>query len=651
MSRVFSFSYSFFLLLFTFLISIIFSPNKIYAQSPFDLIFVQVPYQSEFGPNDILMEYSPLDRYVKQTRIVKRLATSNQIVNLTSEFYSAADPDISFDGTSIIFAGKKEETDRWQIWRMKYDGSDKTQITKSDGDCFMPVYAGNRFYLDDPQPTPQIIYAGTAHHWRNLREKWPVLSLYGTDPEGKEIRRLTFNLFSDFSPDVLPDGRIIFTSWQESPLGSGYALMGINNDGTDLLSYYENHDSHLNKTMIHVSDNSQTVYFIETDYSYWLGGGDIGSVSQKRPQHSYRKVSRGGEGLYHSPCPTPDGGLLSSYRARSTEDVFSLYRINPNSGEIEDLIYKEPEWHSIDVQVLSAHPQVKGRSNWLIPGSVNGVFYCLNSYTTDLPESKMIEFGSIKYLRVLEGLPLSEENLRLFASSENRTNESMSMSPSRILGIAPVEKDGSFHIRVPAETPINFQLLDENYISVNRQDAWTWVIGNENRGCIGCHEDRELSPPNVLVDAVTKPAVELTLSPDKRKTVDFVNQISPIIFSKCATDNCHVTGKILPNLEERENLEKKASLRYIYDQLMRTIDGSKENQYIYPGNANKSALIGHLFEMQKSFKYASSAKNISPLAPVEQLTEEEKILFIEWIDTGAFWDLSLFKMLNSHENY
>jgi hypothetical protein len=80
----------------------------------------------------------------------------------------------------------------------------------------------------------------------------------------------------------------------------------------------------------------------------------------------------------------------------------------------------------------------------------------------------------------------------------------------RILGIAPVEEDGSFHIRVPSERPITFQLLDKDYQTLRTQHAWTWVMGNENRGCIGCHEDRELTPPNYLAKAVLKPPVDLT---------------------------------------------------------------------------------------------------------------------------------------------
>lgn len=606
MSRVFSFSL---------IILLNFAPTIIHANTQSDLVLVQVPSQSISETNIKLSEYSPLDRYVEKTRIVKYIFTSDQTINLTSEFYAAADPDISFDGKTIVFAGKKRSQDRWQVWQMKNDGTGKRQITHSNGDCFMPVHVGTRFYLNDPQPTPQIIYAGTAHNWRNLREKWPVLSLYGTDLEGKTTHRITFNLYSDFSPDVLPDGRVIYTSWQESQSQNKYSIMGINNDGTDLMPYYGNHEPPLYKAMVHVSDNAQYVYFTESDQSPWLGGGDIGVISQQRPLHSYRKLSRGGDGLYHSPCPTPDDGLISSYRTNSPESVFSLYHIDPNSGEKKDLIYEEPGWHSIDAQVLIAHPQVKGRSNWLIPGSVKGVFYCLDSYRTNLTNVKS---GSVKYLRVLEGLPLNEGLIQTLSQLQSPDDIIKIVTPSRILGIAPIEKDGSFHIRVPSEIPVNFQLLDENYLALKKQSAWTWVMGNENRGCIGCHEDRELSPPNILVDAVTKPAVDLTASPEIWHTVDFQHQIAPVIKAKCATENCHVSGKVSPDFNEN------VSSRQIYDLLLKTNDQNDNIEFIKPGNARESSLIEHVLE--------------------KDMTEEEKILFIEWIDTGAFWDLNMLKM-------
>jgi hypothetical protein len=202
--------------------------------------------------------------------------------------------------------------------------------------------------------------------------------------------------------------------------------------------------------------------------------------------------------------------------------VFAVYRLDPASGRRVEKVFEQAGWHSIDAQVLAPRPPIKGRANWLKPGSTTGVFYCLNAYQTAAGvggDRSVAPPGTIKHVRVIEG------------------------QPRRILGVAPVEPDGSFHVRVPAETPITFQLLDEDYVALHTQRAWTWVMGNESRGCIGCHEDRELSPPNRLVTAITKPAVDLVLPPARRRTVDFRHQIAPILATRCAAGGCRVAGR------------------------------------------------------------------------------------------------------------
>ncbi|NIM13180.1 MAG: hypothetical protein GTO45_13770 [Candidatus Aminicenantes bacterium] len=128
-----------------------------------------------------------------------------------------------------------------------------------------------------------------------------------------------------------------------------------------------------------------------------------------------------------------------------------------------------------------------------------GVFYCIDVYISDRPEVKQLARGSIKQVRVLEGVFLDRE----------------AAVTRRILGTAPVEADGSFHIRVPAKTPLAFQLLDKEGKVITTQLTWTWVMPRESRGCIGCHEDRELAPPNQLPRAVVKPAVQIEAAPRK----------------------------------------------------------------------------------------------------------------------------------------
>jgi len=614
--------------------------SSIPARVQTNLIFVQVPVQVSENESVEALRLYPGGRYIYGARIVRLTATESEPVVLTPEFAAACDPDISFDGKTIVFSGKRNEGDAWHIWRMNVDGSRKVQVTSGEGQNITPVFAGSRFYLNDPAPTPQIIFASSSHGWRSERNGRPVFSLYGTDDRGEVVRRLTFNLSSDYEPDVLPGGRIVFTSRQA--FGDRYepkgidALMGINIDGTDLMAFYGNHEMPVHKNMARASDHGDRVYFVESGNNGVLGGGDIAYVSRRRPLHSYNRITGEDSGVFHSPCPTADNGLIASYRPAAQGSVFGLYRIEPSAGERLERIFDQSGWHSIDAHELVQSPTPKGRSNWLVPGTTTGVFYCLNSYRTNLFDGDEPAPGQVKFVRVIEGVPALFKPADRDGSGTGQAEAGKTFGARRLLGIAPVEDDGSFHIRIPAEIPITFQLLDENYIARRTQKAWTWVMGNENRGCIGCHEDRELSPPNVMVDAVVKPAVELTLPPARRRTVDYRNQISSIVADKCAVTGCHADGQATPDLAGSRQVD--GSDTSVYENLLVPIHGRDNEKYVIPGNAKESPLIWLLFGRRLGSVQTPFTGRISQMPPHNGLTNRERILFIEWVDLGAHWD-------------
>jgi len=604
------------------------------AQTEYDLIFVQIP-DSDFSE---ITNGMFADRYIKGSRIVLLSANTTKTINLTPEFYAACDPDISFDAKNILFAGKKNTGDYWQIWSLALDGTEKIQITDLEGECVAPVYAGNRFYLDDPEPTPQIIFSSSAHGWKDRKTGKSIFSLYGTDLMGKAIHRLTFNLNNDLEPDILPNGRIVFASWQSSLHNDlpdeKFAFMAINNDGTDLMPYYGNHEPPVYKNNIHISNTDRRIYIIEADSNYNLGGGALASLSQKRPLHSYHSMSFADKGLFHSPCALPDGGLLASYKSKNSRDLYAIYKIDPVSGQQMDRIFAEPGWHSIDMHIVQERPKVKGRSNWLIPGATDGIFYCLDAYRTSLDQKNGINRGDIKFVRVIEGIPYKPDALNLQDRDKVQLEDSEEFIARRILGMAPVEKDGSFQIRIPAEIPVNFQLLDKDYMTIRRQEAWIWVIGNENRGCIGCHENRELAPPNILVDAVTKPPVSLVIPADQRRTPDFRHNVGQLVQENCANKNCHVSQKNILNLKEEYHSAKKNSVFDVYQKLVK----SPTKKFIIPGSALKSPLMRHFIRSKKiSDNHTINKTNLTSL-PQVPLNEEEWITLVEWIDLGARWD-------------
>jgi hypothetical protein len=79
-------------------------------------------------------------------------------------------------------------------------------------------------------------------------------------------------------------------------------------------------------------------------------------------------------------------------------------------------------------------------------------------------------------------------------------------------GTAPVEADGSFYVKVPADQPIRFALLDERGTVLRQEHGWFWIRKGEQRICVGCHTGPERSSENRVPDVLlrTTTAVDLT---------------------------------------------------------------------------------------------------------------------------------------------
>jgi hypothetical protein len=67
-----------------------------------------------------------------------------------------------------------------------------------------------------------------------------------------------------------------------------------------------------------------------------------------------------------------------------------------------------------------------------------------------------------------------------------------------VTGTAPVEPDGSFFVKTPADRPIRFALLDHKGAVVRQEHGWFWIRRGEQRICGGCHTGPELSSENRL---------------------------------------------------------------------------------------------------------------------------------------------------------
>ncbi len=110
---------------------------------------------------------------------------------LFPEFFASADAVISFDGSQVLFAGKRTAAAHWQIWEASLAGGKPRSLTPADSDCIRPVYL----------PDARVVYTRLRPAGSEL-EAVPLA--------GGAAARLTFAPGWYLTADVLRDGRILF---------------------------------------------------------------------------------------------------------------------------------------------------------------------------------------------------------------------------------------------------------------------------------------------------------------------------------------------------------------------------------------------------------------------------------------------------------
>ena len=146
------------------------------------------------------------------------------------------DPEVSFDGRRILFSYRSGEDGFYHVYEMNADGSGLKQLT--DG----PFHDLDPFYLPDGRIglTSSRCKARTLCFWVQS------LTLFVMDADGQNIQPLSYNNVSEFTPDMLPDGRILYTRWEYMDKSAIFVqgLWSILPDGTGARQIYGNNLIH-----------------------------------------------------------------------------------------------------------------------------------------------------------------------------------------------------------------------------------------------------------------------------------------------------------------------------------------------------------------------------------------------------------------------
>ena len=403
-------------------------------------------------------------RYMSQSRIValNTNAPNKPLYELTKDFYSACAPKISYDGTFMLFVAQKNQNDIWQIWEMNLSNLKKRQITSSKEHCIDPDYL----------PGERLVFSKLTN--RNNPKIKTEYTLFTCNLDGSNLSQITYDPSTYFASSVLNDGRVVSIVKELVPEEKDAMFMIMRPDGTKKELFYKSETNHNLHSRVWEMSNGKIV-FIESD----LGENkDITSINYNRPLHTKENLTSKIEGDFYAISPYQENKVLTSYRSNK-EEHYALYEFNTKKHELSEPIYKDKDYH-----VLEAVAVKKRNRPRKLPSEVD--------------------------LTVKTALLVCQDINFPYTQPIDSTLPANNASRLEILGVDSTmatfktEIDGSFYIKILADTPFKIQTIDENNKVVKGPSSWLYLRPNERRGCVGCHENRELVPKNAQPFAIRK---------------------------------------------------------------------------------------------------------------------------------------------------
>jgi hypothetical protein len=391
---------------------------------------------------------------------------------LLTGFSASADANVSFDGTKVLFAGKQNAGDPWQVWELMLADHSVRKLIGGASDVIRP------FYL----PFGRLIYARRTARGFQLEAagKDTAAALDPIDANaGSKVLAITHLPASAIPADVLRDGRILFES--SFPLGAGSSpeLYLVYSDGSGVESYRCDHDA----------GNSNGRWG-----GHQLASGDVvfthGTALARFTSPLAQEAAIVAPQVEYAGAldETNAGAWLLSARANAGSH-YGLKLWNPEAGALHTLLENDTE--DIVEPVLVA-PHARPNRH---PSALHNWSYA-NLLALDARLSRDSNLKETPTTVQLETLDDAGNTI--------------------VTGRARVESDGSFFVKTPADRPIRFALLDQNGTVLRQEHGWFWSRSGEQRICVGCHVGPEHAASNRVPDVLLRTTIPADLSADHK---------------------------------------------------------------------------------------------------------------------------------------
>ncbi len=408
-----------------------------------------------------------------------------------------ASPEVSPNGTCVLFTHRGEHDPWWHVWRINVDGTGLVQLT--DG----PYHDVGPSFL----PDGRIVFASSRLGIRDEYHGYPCTALYVMNADGSRLERIATNIGRDNEPAVLFDGRVVFSRLEVfySRNKTELTLHAVHPDGTrDVVLYGPERRAFWRKlnhgppTPADGQEAPLTHRVLRmTQPQPMPGGRGIVVVTQgglvrigpRRDRETFLCPDYK-EQSYTTPFPLPDGRILcaGTRKVAEREKVdLALYVFDPESGE-RALLYNDPQRADFEPRPVMRRPSAPVLASAKRSSQFTGRLFCSSVFHTQ--EELVRSRGRL--VRLVEGQPVVQRH-------STQTNpwpvwKNHGGTFARVLGVAPLAPDGSFYVEVPADRLLHFQVLDSDGRVVGNQLTWIYPRPGETKSCVGCHEKPHTTP-------------------------------------------------------------------------------------------------------------------------------------------------------------
>ncbi|WP_130862495.1 HzsA-related protein [Bacilliculturomica massiliensis] len=492
------------------------------------------------------------------------------------------DPDVSYDGNRVLLSVRDSADSSYNIWEYTLNDSktaivDSRQLTAmKNADDMDPLY----------MPSGNIVFSSTRDPKYVMCNRHIAANLYRMEADGANIVKITNSTLFERPTDVLNDGRIIYDRWEYNDMnfGSAQGLWTVGEDGTQQVTYYGNNSPAGAVIDAKAIPGSQKVAAILSschdrpwgalaviDRSRGVDGKD--PVIRTWPASAINSVRDQNQGLsidaysglsikYEDPRPLDEDHIIVSRQVQSGSEKMGLYLVD-SSGKESKLYVDDTSRGAYDATVLASRTKpivLSERRNYKDEA---GTFFVQNVYEGEHMQG--VEKGTVKTLRIVESVPKRYVAISNQWAAEGQENPGVnwhSFEVKRVLGEVPVYSDGSAYFEVPQDKFVYFQLLDKDGKMIQSMRSGTLVQSGEKTGCVGCHEDRRITPdlnnpvktPEALRRSFSADGVNVPDKPtlyeqtrggtvyggtpyEETKNMNYLTDVQPIFTAKCL--DCH----------------------------------------------------------------------------------------------------------------